>query len=643
MAILDNAFAAGKRGLRSAGDVLSRAGANPASVAAPTVPDPVPQGLRSTGSPEAQAYQAERAAQASKIGTPTPTTPSAIGRVTNGLRGASPGLVGPLATGALEALQGFNDSKTLSAAAPDNVTALQDTAALAGERVGRFAGATAGAGLGASAGSAILPGVGTVLGGLAGGAAGYFAPDLVKRATNAIGLTDDVQLPSEKAAGLRAPVGVPAPAPITPASTIADPATLNAPGIAQPAVSNLDRAGPLSDQLQAENKGGGLRSPQALETFNKLQAARNNGITATRGPNGVTLANDPNVKATPVANTGFDLGAANAAQARANAIRASTAPGEQSTLFSNPTGVATATGTPLSAEPRQQVSADGSLGGRIQRRQQDREANRALQRDELGLRRQQLGQSQAQFGAEFGLKSKDLDRQTTRDARTDALGRDQLERQDKRDAALGQYQQGELGLRRQTAEIERQKFGAEYGLKVKADQRADTAENIRIKTEGTDKYNKHVADQLPLGPDGKVDQGAANFHTAAANQAVGDRMQRLERALAKDPKNAAIQKDYTALKEQGLGALDDKDKQQLFAGAEFARLASSTGTGRLNPFGSTDVTTRAPATGIKLVKRLTGDVYVDDQGREVPARLVDGDGSFLGGKRNATFNILKGR
>jgi hypothetical protein len=37
---------------------------------------------------------------------------------------------------------------------------------------------------------------------------------------------------------------------------------------------------------------------------------------------------------------------------------------------------------------------------------------------------------------------------------------------------------------------------------------------------------------------------------------------------------------------------------------------------------------------------LTGNVYTDGSGAEVPQRAIEGDGSFFGGLRNSRFNSI---
>lgn len=528
-------------------------------------------------------------------------------------------------SGAVEMGKAYDDSKTLNDAAPDNTTALQDTAALAGERTGRFAGGIAGAGLGASAGSALGP-IGTAVGGVAGGALGYFAPDLLKKGTDALGITDaSTLLPSDKAAGLRAASPPPITAPQPAATTNAGPATPN--------------SFPTTPDL---GLGAGSPSASPAPSIND-QSALPQGVTKTIGANGVPQYGNVGPGSPAAPGGGVDLAGANAIEARANAIRASTLnTSDPNALFQNTNGVASTIGsTPYGGNivPRQTVTPGGGIGGLITQKfanrgraldieQQHVIGDQALHGQDLGLRRQQLG-----FDNQFRAAS--LNHTIDHDAGTLGLGHDQLAREADRDKQLAGFHKDEIGVQTRRADIESKRFDADYGLRQKADVRAETSENQRIRDDGTDKYNKLVSQQLPVGPDGKPDQGAANFHTAAANQAVGDRIAALQAHLKTNQGDTAAQGDLQALQTKGLGALDDGERSKLFAGSEFARLANDTGTGSLNPFGSTNVQSRAPATSLTKIPRLSGDVYRDQLGREVPARYIENVG---GARFNATRN-----
>lgn len=411
--------------------------------------------------------------------------------------------------------------------------------------------------------------------------------------------------PAQTNIPVNAPIGLRAPTPATPASIAADPTKVNAPGVPGPT--------PTDPNLP----------PGISRTGNSF---------TNLGPDG-----QPTLASQTSAPTGIDLGLANARTAAANAIRASTpAPGDAGTLFNGAGGGnAIAVGSPQGSDPRMQVSNGDGIGGLIAQKAANHTLLANTQAAELGLRNKQ-------FGANLNLDYARLGETQRHNAATVGVSQQQLQREGLRDANTSAFQRGELANKQRQTDVELAKFGASHSLAVNADQRAQIAESDRIKNEGQDKFNKLAADTLPVGPDGKVDQDAANFHTSSAQQGVADRINVLKQRVAANPNDAASAAQLSKLSTQGMGALDDSDRARLFAGANFAHLAQQTGTGAFTPWGSTDVQSRSPATSLTKISRLTGDVYRDQLGREVPARLVEKTGSTLGigGTRNAQFDSL---
>jgi hypothetical protein len=186
------------------------------------------------------------------------------------LKGA--GALGVLAGGAAQAYQANEQSAAL-----DNDT---DRVALAGEHAGRFAGSVAGASTlgsaGAAAGAALgsaVPVVGTAAGGFVGGLAGgivggglgYFAPDILKKGTDYLGITDPTtQLVSDKANDIIAArpktlaAGAPGAAAAAPAAPAAPKNLL--PGQLQPGDTSYDDDKTFNANLARQGAGGAFQA-----------------------------------------------------------------------------------------------------------------------------------------------------------------------------------------------------------------------------------------------------------------------------------------------------------------------------------------------------------------------------------------------
>jgi hypothetical protein len=266
---------------------------------------------------------------------------------------------GPLLAGALQAKAAYADSQEM------NDTT--ERTALAGENLGRFAGATAGGALGLAAGP------GAIVASPLLATAGYFAPDLVKKTTDALGLTDKTTLlPSalaeqrRQARGLAAlePAATAAAAPAAATAPAADPGTMDSTGSVgidpqadvQTAKDRFDAGtqrmdvfdrfntadanglrankGYVGDDLAArgnagldhlanyqggvkitqDEQGNTIETPVAsgMDDFNNLQAARGNGIRGSVDANGRVMLTGNGANATKTPDSGFNLAEQNA-------------------------------------------------------------------------------------------------------------------------------------------------------------------------------------------------------------------------------------------------------------------------------------------------------------------------------------------
>ena len=675
MATLDDAINYGRRGLRAVGAAATSAGTVPptAGGAVPPPGTPLPtidpaladaapaaQGFRAT-SPEGQAFQASRAA--APAATPAAAAGEGLGyragqAVTQGA--AKLGITPEAAVGGLRgvARSGIIGDALLSTAGDikdqlqtgdtsryEKRFGLDGPANFEDSTLGRI-----GAGLRDSAvrGLGLAGDLATNIGDVGTSVVNAIRPGSLRTFRDILDNGADGAPATQSAAPATQPA---APAP-TPFAALSQPQfDQGAPGSAPvtPAApgSNLDRAKILDDQLQAQNQGGGLRSPQALSTFNQLQTARNNGISATRLPNGqVSLSNDPNARTSPVPDTGVRFASDADISRLQNA--SPTAPSDPNSLFSTTNGAASSFGTPLANEPRMQVSGDSSIGGRIERRQQERQFQHQVQQQELGLRGQDLALRRQQFGAEFGLRGAELQRQISHDQATTGIARDQLAREGLRDTNTAQNQRAQLQRETNRDQLEYGFKKADLGLRASANQRAGEEADFKQRTDAEDNFSKRVAGQLPVDPTtGKPNPGDVAEHVSNANAVVSSRVAQLQQQLKLHPDDQTAATVLDNYQRKGLDALSDTDKQRVQAQTEFGQLARQYGSGPLNPIGGRAESRRTPIASIQHESGLTGSVYrgYDANGKAtpltVPARAIDGDGSFVGGVPNSRFNILK--
>ena len=231
-------------------------------------------------------------------------------------------------------------------------------------------------------------------------------------------------------------------------------------------------------------------------------------------------------------------------------------------LFDAPSGRATSFGSPLSSEPRMQVSADSSLGGRVSRRLAQRaEENAArreglgIQQQEVGLRGRQIDQQARQFGAELGLRRDTLNETARHNDGTLNLGRDQLQRQDVRDRELAGFHTGELTNARERNQ-------AEVGLRRDQLNREKEQDSIRNQAEANTRLETDLGNILPRTTDAKgnsvVDANNVQSHKADINATVAAMAR--EYSASNDP---TIRAHGKQLAERGPQALGPAGLQQL--------------------------------------------------------------------------------
>lgn len=151
--------------------------------------------------------------------------------------------------------------------------------------------------------------------------------------------------------------------------------------------------------------------------------------------------------------------------------------------------------------------------------------------------------------------------------------------------------------------------------------------------------HEQVTNMIPPGPDGKPDTATAARYTAGLNALVAQQQGVLQQRAAQGDKQAQAALDD--LSENGLSALDQRTVRNFIQGMKVNDLRAQNASGPLNPIGGTDVITDVPAAGLRKTSNglfgFGGEFTVigadgKPQGT-IPARAVEGDGSFIFPKR----------
>jgi len=185
-----------------------------------------------------------------------------------------------------------------------------------------------------------------------------------------------------------------------------------------------------------------------------------------------------------------------------------------------------------------------------------------------------------------------------------------------------------------TYNFEREKFGE-----------TEATSRFNRRQQATKDLHTEITSMIPpaVGPDGKPapDTTTAARYAAGISGWMADQRELLSKRAAAGDRQAAAALDD--LDKNGVGALDDRVKRQLIQGFKINDLSAQYGSGRFNPVGGTDVYTDKPASGLRNMRNGyfgTGfgneyevlDAAGKPTGQRVPARAIEGDGSFVGGK-----------
>lgn len=150
------------------------------------------------------------------------------------------------------------------------------------------------------------------------------------------------------------------------------------------------------------------------------------------------------------------------------------------------------------------------------------------------------------------------------------------------------------------------------------------------------KKNLHedIAGMLPPTADGKPDMDTAARYSVALNADLASKQVELQaKAKAGDAGAAAALAD---LQKNGHGALGEGYTRNFINGMKVKDLAEKYSTSRFNPTGGRAVLDDAPRTGLRKNSSGffgLGGSYTNDQGDDIPARAIEGDGSYIGGLR----------
>lgn len=188
----------------------------------------------------------------------------------------------------------------------------------------------------------------------------------------------------------------------------------------------------------------------------------------------------------------------------------------------------------------------------------------------------------------------------------------------------------------------------------------DRSYQMDVQKFGVDQANKNMAERqtaqknlqdqivgmIPPGPDGKPDAAGSAQYMTAINADLASKQQVLtQRAAAGDKQAQAALDDFN---QHGVGTLDPAYIRSIVNGVKAKGLVDQYATSPLNPVGGTGVVSDAPVTSLRKTSNgflgLGGEytaTHADGSpAGTIPARAVEGDGSFIGGKRRNDLRSL---
>lgn len=203
-----------------------------------------------------------------------------------------------------------------------------------------------------------------------------------------------------------------------------------------------------------------------------------------------------------------------------------------------------------------------------------------------------------------------------------------------------------LAVAQRKATTDEREFGlkaAQFGLdNKKFGQTQDEHEDDVNRRQG-EKVIERVAGMVKPSGDPVRDQAKVAQYKQALPTYVAQIKAQLQEHLKANPDDKTAASALEGFERRGVAHLGDEDLDHFMRGMEFNELAQSTHSAKYNPIGGTATNRPGPAMSLRRDSRITGDVYVDDSGAEVPARFIDSDGSFIMRPPNVRFNSLKDR
>jgi hypothetical protein len=190
------------------------------------------------------------------------------------------------------------------------------------------------------------------------------------------------------------------------------------------------------------------------------------------------------------------------------------------------------------------------------------------------------------------------------------------------------------------AQQDQNNWQAGHNLAVATHGEAVKKNDYERKETGIKSIHTQIENILPQ-VDGKPDKDGAARYTTALTAKLGEMQAKLQaRAQAGDAQAAAQLK---ALGPDPINSLDEKDKARFIMGMKAKDDAAKYATGSHVPWGGTDVSTPKPIGALAKTSNGFmgfGGEYESELGHKIPARVIEGDGSFFGGTRNKAYEDM---
>lgn len=268
--------------------------------------------------------------------------------------------------------------------------------------------------------------------------------------------------------------------------------------------------------------------------------------------------------------------------------------------------------------------ADAGLSNRQRLQRDSQEAQVAAQRDIAAQRDATERRGQDITDAGFARRDRVSLRGQDLDFQAKVRGQDSTAR-----TAAARARQEQMNSDRQF-QLDVAKHGHERA-RANFDQRQKAQDSVR----------EQITSMIPHGEDGKPDTVTGARYATALNAALSNYQSALERRAAAGDARAA--QELQRVEEQGMAALDAKDIRAFVNGMKAKDLAEQNHTGSFNPIGGTAVISDEPVTSMRKTSDGFlgfGGEYTTNRGDTIPARVVEGDGSFFGGRRRVDLRDM---